>query len=569
MQTQNHTQSQTRIVAAILDTKCLKLYKQDGQSIEIPQGDARIRRILEVATPAISRQGFADVDLSHEDDNTYQDFEQKTNGVVRFFRVAKKRLRTFFKTEVDEPQEPMAVGVIPVLRTEAEKVEALQKATEEILKHAVPAAAPEFHTATVAKQANIVEANGVTPGRDEESSAPDTMIAVVDNKIVPGVEKIHTQFTNAVKKNSTKGMENLLRRLSAVIHERNHSVEDLLKFLERGDLPVADDGSILIYKVLRKADNGKGYVDCHTRKVPQKVGSYVCMDQSLVDPNRRNECSNGLHVARRGYVGGFSGDVCVLAKLAPEDVIAVPSYDANKMRVCGYHIIFELPEAMYALLRSNKPITDTEEGKKLLGMALAGQHIGKIEEVRITEHQGGGIKITPLVTEPEQPPAVPAKEVRKEEALVNADEAQKDAPVDPKAVVAEVTTLSRKDTAKGLYDTYQRVTDPDEKATALQALLDFKRSTKVGWDKLGLPDLSNAKVTAAPKTNTPTSKEGKAMTPREEIQHLLPKYRAANGKEKTEFAHDILKLKKQAKKSWEVLGVPKADEEGIKLRTAE
>ncbi len=57
------------------------------------------------------------------------------------------------------------------------------------------------------------------------------------------------------------------------------------------------------------------------------------------------------------------------------------------------------------------------------------------------------------------------------------------------------------------------------------------------------------------------------MTPREEIQHLLPKYKAAVGKEKTEFAQDIMKLKQQAKKSWDVLGVPKDIVESIKLRT--
>ena len=58
-----------------------------------------------------------------------------------------------------------------------------------------------------------------------------------------------------------------------------------------------------------------------------------------------------------------------------------------------------------------------------------------------------------------------------------------------------------------------------------------------------------------------------SMTPREQIQHLLPQYKAAVGKQKTEFAKDILKVKQLAKKSWDVLGVPKDLVASITLRT--
>ncbi|MEL2330844.1 hypothetical protein, partial [Klebsiella pneumoniae] len=86
--------------------------------------------------------------------------------------------------------------------------------------------------------------------------------------------------------------------------------------------PIADDGCIVIYKLLLKdgpSDHKEfSYRDIHSQKVPQSVGTLVCMNESLVDPDRRNECSNGLHVARRQYLGNFSGNVCVLAKVAPE-----------------------------------------------------------------------------------------------------------------------------------------------------------------------------------------------------------------------------------------------------------
>lgn len=581
-----------RIVAAVLDTENLKLYKPDGDTILIPQGDSRLRVILDVATPDILRQGYADINLGAPE-NPYQKFEEKSSGVVRLFRVAKDKLKNLFSGPAanDAVLEPRSVGTVPTAPTPASesadqaKEEKLKAAVADILKHAVPVASPNFNEDTVAKQAKVVEEDGKTPNVTPEQNTTDTIVAVVDGKIIPGMEKIKSQFARATKLGSTVGVERFLERISKVIDKRKHSIEDLLKFLERGDLPIAEDGSILIYKVLEKRD-GK-FVDCHTKRVTQQVGSYVCMDESLVDPNRRNECSNGLHVARRGYVSGFPGDVCVLAKLAPEDVIAVPEYDANKMRVCGYHIIFELTKEMFSTLKANKPITDTEAGRKLLARAMAGDHIGIIEEVRINGHKGTNVVITPKgtahkaeaqpVSQVSQPP-VAAVEVETATALTNEEGGALDAPVNPKALSQEVAQLSRKDMAKGLHETYERATDPAEKATALQALLDFKKSCKVGWDKLGIPDpQGNTKQATAPAKKAPekaakpqlasTKPKDKPMTPREEIQHLLPRFNAATGQTKVELAQDILKVKQAAKKSWDVLGVPADVVEKIKLRT--
>lgn len=567
MQPQQHQNTNNiKIVAAILNTQHLKLYKPDGEVITLAQGDARIRPILDVAVPSINRDGFANISLEvMEQKNSYSEFEEQSNGVVRFFRVAKSKLSGLFKAKEATPlPEALEVGAVPVPQSQEAKDKSV---VDEILKHAVPASSPTFSEVSVAKQANVVEASGNTPGAHTSESAPDTIIAVVDNKIVPGVEKIKTQFGRAAKLGSTTGMENFLRRLSGVIHDRKHSVDDLLKFLERGDLPIAEDGSILIYKVLRK--KGGHYVDCHTRNVPQKVGSYVCMDETLVDHNRNNECSNGLHVARRGYISSFSGDVCTLAKLAPEDVIAVPTYDANKMRVCGYHIIFELTPEMYSLVRANKPISDCEAGQVMLGKALAGDHIGITEDVRITQQQGGGVKVTPRTADTKQPP-VAEVDVVPVVALSNPDKEDAAPTVDPKTVVNEVATLTRKEQARKLYADYiaTEFRGKEERQKSLDTLVAFKKSCKVGWEKLGIPD-PTVQPTPSKQTKTvaaqPTQK--KAMTPREEIQHLLPKYKKAVGKEKTEFAQDIMKLKQQAKKSWDVLGVPKDIVESIKLRT--
>lgn len=473
-----------KIVAAIVDTKQLTLYQDNGEPIVIKQGDPRLRPLLDAAMLEIRLRGYAEVEMMPVITG-YQQFE-KQSGVVRFFKVAREKLAGLFAPPVAEA----VVGKAPTQSQPEELIgypvgsdEHTQAAVEEILKHAIPVTAVEFDTQNIKPQGNI-EDNGSTDNQRHEVQTSHTIVAQVDGKLIPDMERIETHFTRAAKLGSTAGVEKFLQRLASVINQRSHSVEDLLKFMERADMPIADDGSILIYKVLRRRDNH--YVDCHTGNVPQKVGSYVCMDISLVDRDRNNECSNGLHVARRGYVGGFNGDVCVAAKLAPEDVITVPEYDANKMRVMGYHILHELAPELYGLLKRNRPITEREDGQTLLGNLLAGNHVGRLEEVRITQQRGGGVIITPIV------PATIAKKAAKPklqpevkaEALANPEKEKADKPLDPKEVVKKVESLSRKDQAQKLFKAFQK----NRTQKNLDKVIAYKKSVKLGWGALGIDE---------------------------------------------------------------------------------
>lgn len=495
-----------RIVAAIVDTHTLTLYKQDGTTVTIPQGDPRVRQIVTTASPQIIRQGYADVDLSSEND--FQKFEEETKGSFKFFKVAKDKLRDWFGKKNAPAVDSAVVGHIP--RPDEAKEEMITVAVEDILKHAVPVASPEFTESDVAKQRNVVEDGGHTPSDKEEddstNTATHTIIAVTPtNAVVPGVEKIKTQFSRALKLGSTKAVETFLERVGKVAAKRSHSIEDLLKFMERGDLPIAEDGSILIYKVLNR--KGKNYVDCHSKKVEQWVGAYVHMDESLVDHNRNNECSNGLHVARRGYIRQFSGDVCTLCKVAPEDVIAVPSYDANKMRVCGYHILFELTDEQYALVKQNKPISDIPSGAELLAKAIAGKHIGITHKVKIGAHMGGNVTSEEVKTKEEAKPTITAPVVPVK-ALDNPMVEGSAEPVAPKAVAEEVKKVVK----------------------------EVKKTAK-----------------AAPTTRVVNDVQLGEGSPRERIQKLL-----ALGITSTGVARAIMELKKKSKKSWTVLGVSEA-----------
>lgn len=505
--------------AIVVDTTQLTAYLENGDVLNVPQGDPRLAEIVKQVY-AQKTQPIKTVVL--EEMNPYKDVEEKSGGLIKFFRVAKSKLSTWFSKADAVP--PVVIGSADVIAADPTKQETagVQPATmnngipasvQEIIDHAVPASSLEFTSPTVAKTESI--ATGSNRESAAEQAATDTIVAVVDGQVVHGVEKLSNQITRAAAKGqSVTGMQNLLTRMAAIAGKRRHSNEDLLKFMERGDLPVADDGSILIYKVLRTDSNSQNrFVDCHTRKVSQKVGSYVYMDEKLVDMDRNNECSNGLHVARRAYVGNFDGDVCVLAKVNPEDVITVPSYDANKMRVCGYHIIALLTPAQYSRLKRNQNITDTAEGQQLLADAIAGRHIGITELVKITGQRGGGVQTSlPDTVQTEQestgdvessvPIAATTKAVEPVVAAVEAlDDAEAtNAPAVEPAKLNEnttVATLSVQAQGKKLHDEFSNEQDVNAKKQIAKALLLFKKSKKKGWEALGVTTAQGAEVVKA------------------------------------------------------------------------
>lgn len=520
--------NKVRIIAAVLDTHRLTLYKDDGETIVYQQGDHRLKPILDLVVPICKNGGVAEVDLNQFNigpgfENHYDAVEKHTNGLIRFFKVAKSKVAEFFgKQEKGETKEadhlaPVAAGQIPVTVQEtAQKgvneavpgfiAQEVTEAPAEVVKAAEEA--PVSHGSAIDQilaNAQPVSDPAFKDVEEDKESETHTMIAVMEDKVIPNAEGLRNQLANVSITGSSVGLENFMKRIGVVIKDRRHSVEDLMKFMRRGDLPVADDGSIVIYKILRKKElkdhPGFDYVDCHSGNVPQSVGSYVHMDHSLVDHNRRNECSNGLHVARRQYLGNFHGDVCVLAKVAPEDVIAVPEYDANKMRVCGYHILFELPAEAFNELKRNREMTKDSLCAALLHKALRGDHVGVLNKVKITENRGGGIEITTLVEGEEQvKEALKANDIVDTEAqakaIPNADQLKADQlppaeEVDANALAKELAATAapkgnRADQAMALFVAFDDAKDPNLKLAAGKALLDFKKKAKVGWDKLGI-----------------------------------------------------------------------------------
>jgi hypothetical protein len=118
-----------------------------------------------------------------------------------------------------------------------------------------------------------------------------------------------------------------------------NSRQMLFKFLEHNGHPITTEGNFIAYRAVRN-----DFLDKHTGKINNSVGSVVEIDRSKVDDNPNNTCSHGLHVATLCYAQGFAtGDDRLLdVEVDPSDVVAVPTdYNGTKMRVCKFKVVAE------------------------------------------------------------------------------------------------------------------------------------------------------------------------------------------------------------------------------------
>lgn len=411
--------------------KCI-VYLKDGTTKVFSNDNPMVEKLI-AALPQIALYGSATIEIEEE--------EYLENSIINFF---KNNDLKFFVTLKDTIKELLA---------------------DEVVLDAIAKIAKKYFGEPV----------------DEKS----TVVAVTkDNEPVIGVEKLTKHFSHAIKTGNPIGLTNLIKRLGKI--KRNHTVEDVLKFLEDSDLPIADNGDIIAYKLLDR--EGDHFVDCHTHKIKQHVGSYVFMDEKLVDPDRSTECSCGLHIARRDYLGSFGGDVCVLVYVRPEDIIAVPHGDTRKVRVCAYHIIAELSPKLKELVMSNKPMTSEPEGEELLRKAIVGDHLGVNDVTEITKDMGEGIVYT-KVDKPSKKKTVRKVTPKEKKAL---DDTSLSKEEQRKFLTEAMTYESPK---KALMTLVQKSKLTKEEARLVLAL---RKRMKKGWNALGIdPDKVDQIIKAA------------------------------------------------------------------------
>lgn len=476
-----------KVVAAVLDRQELTLYEDNGKTHMIPQGDPRLAGMLTTIIPEIRSKGYAMVSLETDEvmTNVFREYEQKSGGLTRFFRVAQSKLRSIFKRKQEaEAQSIAAVGAVPTA-TPAIPVMAIsdKQVVDEIIANAKPASAPKF-------------TKDISSPTDIERDEGETIVAITQDKVVPHVQNIQRHIAQANETN-TVGMQRFLERMANMHSKRGHSVEDLLQFMKHGDLPIADDGSIIIYKVLAKhSSKPDHYVDIHSKKVVQRIGSRVFMSEKLVDPSRHQDCSDGLHVAQRSYLKGFSGDICILGRIHPEDVIAVPKYSTNKMRVCSYEILAKLSPDAHRKLNNNQNFGDLPRDMALLTMAIRGEFPPYNQLVEITKPMGEGLIIKDLpknkTSRPasQEPATAPEQVAPLPDHIPEQPELPKAPVVAPKDVMAaveedkKVQPPTRSQIVQGMWNEFN--SDPTKEKA--EAILAYKRKAKVSWFMLGFEE---------------------------------------------------------------------------------
>lgn len=119
-------------------------------------------------------------------------------------------------------------------------------------------------------------------------------------------------------------------------------VDNLYAFLEKGNIPLAEDGDFVAYKAVRS-----DYKDIHSGTFDNGLGAVCEMPRNRVDEDANRTCSTGLHVCSFSYLPHFShanGHVMVV-KVSPADVVAIPAdYNDSKMRVSRYEVIGEVED---------------------------------------------------------------------------------------------------------------------------------------------------------------------------------------------------------------------------------
>lgn len=165
-------------------------------------------------------------------------------------------------------------------------------------------------------------------------------------------------------------VEPLVNHLDRLMNNPSkRAVDEEYKFLEKGKLPITEDGCFLAYK--RVSGN---YHDVHSGSVLNKMAEQltdaeramlpyttsngvtvelvdgvvtVSMPRNQVDDNCERTCSEGLHFCSLEYLGSFWGDHVMILKVDPADVVSIPvDYSFTKGRTWKYQIVGEYKGAI-------------------------------------------------------------------------------------------------------------------------------------------------------------------------------------------------------------------------------
>lgn len=180
----------------------------------------------------------------------------------------------------------------------------------------------------------------------------------LDGKAIPDSNyAVHMILEHADQGLSPIPLMNFFEKLSANPSYRVR--QDLLQFLEAGELPITRTGSFLAYKRV-----GENYMDLHSGTIRYRIGDKPSMPRHQVDDDPNNTCSAGLHVCSWEYLPKFGagcGNKVMVCMINPADVVSIPTdYNNTKMRVCKLIVVDETEMPKQANIW-NTSVVDTYE----------------------------------------------------------------------------------------------------------------------------------------------------------------------------------------------------------------
>lgn len=588
-----------RVISAAVSQTGAVFYTEDGNEFTVSITDPRISKMVDQVLGAVSK-GQIPVEVDMTTYSVFAQIEKESGGLMKFFRVAKKKLASLLGSRQERSNTVSSHGFHSTVKTDdkGKEIVAEQPGTEPVTPEIVKALAAA-HNEAESKALSVDDT---------------TVVAVVGDTPIVGAEALEPHAKAAVASGETIGFRRMVERLGAVAKVRKHTVQEALVFLKGMDLPFANDGTILAYKSLRKTGEEGVFIDNHSGKLKQGLGTKVEMDVEAVDDNRRTLCSNGLHVARRGYLGGYgtsSVNVICLIKIAPEDVISVPMGEQSKMRVRAYHIVAVLSDADMEAISKQKSFTaENMDQASLLAKVIRGDHVGVLNVT--TEHKkepgqrtGRVDQMVPVANV--NAPKIEGKEIEKAHTVDVATTEEMAAKIDVKSINEKLKDVEPAKPADGsqafiLFNLWKS----HKTKAAWDELMAYRKSIKFfkGWISLGLTEEQANEVKAEIKRLAKASNQkAKASTPSKKVKEVKPsevqkilktgaKKAAANAKAAAaedkkakvhknnvriafdawkahptdQSAQVVLVAKKAAKKGWAALGFSEAE---IKLIEAQ
>lgn len=214
----------------------------------------------------------------------------------------------------------------------------------------VPASSPNFNDLKVAlrKNAEEPEIKKILNIKSYVAQLSEGRADIVDGSLyfdgapLAGVlaERVAQMFAEGL------GVLPLLRFLNRVAQNpRKDIAQELYPFLESGRLPITEDGFILAYKMVRP-----DFKDVYSGTMDNSPGKVVSLaSYEVVDSNRYNECSVGLHFCSLAYIeAGLAsfvapGNRLLQLLIDPVDIVAIPTdFNRSKGRAWKYTVLREL-----------------------------------------------------------------------------------------------------------------------------------------------------------------------------------------------------------------------------------